>query len=213
VPLNTRKWLRFVHGERFHEIVVDDATVHVRKGTCQSDAKMERSSFESAEAAQAHVCELLAKLRKRGWEDDGTIQRPLPPEPPSDDVRHAARRRVREAWSDALSPLRNAYAKALTEAGLAADRSFFAQAGPDSDADELARRCLRIAETAYSVEFARAHFDDEEHGTGGWPLPDDEFARFYESPSRVAQIAEKRFAGRLTEDDGRYPSGPRRRAR
>jgi hypothetical protein len=192
-----------VDGKHFREITIDDRTVYVRRGTCQSDVKVEKTTFDDRAGAEAHARGLIDKLPKQRWADDGEVARWVPDEESSS--ARAARKTVRRAWSEALGPLRAKYRELLKSARIARDVSFFAQASADQDPNDLARNCLAAAESAYGVEFARAHFDDVEHDTGGWPLLDDEFARFYESPARVAEIAEKRLAGKLGADDGRFP--------
>ena len=184
-------------GSRFREIAEHEGALIVRTGEGELDAK--------AEHVAGDLASYLKKMRRSGWEEYDVIERPPPPPPPSP----AVKARVKRARADALAGLRNTYLAALDAAGIRFEAGFAAQTRGDQDPNELAAKCLALAERAFHVEFARACFDDEEHGTGGWPLPDEELARFYVSPARVQDIAEKRLGGKLGEDDGRFPAGRR----
>ena len=188
------KWTRFVKGGRFREVTEHDGALVVRTGEGQLDAKTERVAQDLAS--------YLKKLKRSGWEEYDVVEKPLPVAPPP-----AVKTRVKQAWSAALAPLRDAYREALAKAGIRFEATFDAQTRGEQDPNELARRCLALAEASFHTEFSRACFDDEEHGTGGWPIPEEAFARFYASPKRVQEIAEKRIAGKLGEDDGRFPKG------
>jgi hypothetical protein len=186
------KWTRLYKGGRFRWIAEHDGALFVRSDG-SIDAKIERVESDLASYSK--------KLRRAGWEDYDVVERPLPLPPPSAEVKA----RVKLARANAFGGLRNAYRMALDVAGFRFAASFVAQTRADQDANALAEKCLSIAESAFHVEFARACFDDVEHGTGGWPLPAHEFARFYVSPARVQQLAERRATGKLREDDGRFP--------
>jgi len=94
--------------------------------------------------------------------------------------------------------MRKAYRRALESAKLAFGKPFVAQVRRDASSDDVARECIAIAEEAFGVEFARAW----SNGNDEFPLEDDEFASFYESPMKVQRIAEQRLLGKLTLDDG-----------
>ena len=187
------KWTRIYKDGRIRAVTEHDGALVVSSNVRSIDAKIER--------VESDLASYLKKMRRGGWEDYDVVERPLPPPPPSAEVKD----RVKRARENALGSLRNAYRASLDVAGVRFGESFAAQTRADEDPNALAEKCLRIAESAFHVEFARACFDDVEHGTGGWPLPESDFARFYVSPARVQEIAEKRATGKLHEDDGRFP--------
>jgi hypothetical protein len=187
------RWRRFLNNIEFQEVAMDRCAVYTRRGYTQLEAKLVKLDFADESDAKAHYDKLVARLEKR-WEEDRPVVRAIPHETSKPlDKNLLSRRR-----SEALVPLRTEYRRRLKEAKLDYRTRFVRQVGPRATSDDVARRCVAIAEEVFGVEFARAWTN----GVDEVLLEDDEYAYFYESPAKVQRIAEKRLLGKLTLADG-----------
>jgi hypothetical protein len=202
------KWRSDVFGspvemEKYVEIVASNNVVCERRGSETREPATSTKDLVSAEAAAEHVRKRVARLLKTGWIEDDPVERDLPK--PKKNARKSSKTRASKEWTEAQRDLREWFETRLREEGIQPDATFMGQTRGDEDWNALASKCLRVAEEVYGIEFRRAHFDDVEHMTDGWPLPDDRYAEFYVSPKRVAHIAMRHLRGELTESDGRFP--------
>jgi hypothetical protein len=202
------KWLRnrsgeLVDVERTVELAVDEAAYFERSISDRDGTKLTTRRLASAELAEAHLDRRIQALRNQGWIYDGAVERPIPKPAPAKKARRTGE--GSPAWRKIDRERRALFEERLRSAGIDPAMSFFAQAGPSDDADELAERCIEIAERVLGVVFARAGYDPE-HDSDGWPIPSDQLAAFYASPARVFSIAREHFLGKRSGSDGRFPS-------
>lgn len=193
---------------RFVELTLQGSTLYVRSGRGDEEGRVEIKTLRSEAAARKGLETRIATLKKKGYDFDDPVRRPLPGQSSREaNVASQAAKQVEVAQrltrfeDDCLR-----FFAAWQAEGFDPLRSFQAEGQRlRTDWNALARRCVTLAAKSFGVFYSERTIVDEEHGRAG-PIGARQLAGFYRDPATVADLAELKILGELRHDDGAFPA-------